>query len=118
MGRRSDDLMSIASTITSKHIERIVIGLNELISNAQLESAIKSNIWGEFDDAIARLAEQTANHGRKLQLELHVRGNPSVELFDRIFVRFTESGDLKIVKTPYIWAGSLLRRPSFSKKNT
>ena len=118
MARRRDDLTSIASTITSKHIERIVIGLTEPVSDAQLESAIKSNTWGEFDDAIARLAEQTANHGRRLQLELHVRGNPSVELFDRIFVRFTESGDLKIVKASYIWAGSLLHRLSFSKKST
>lgn len=110
--------MSIASTITSKHIERIVIGLTEPVSDARLESAIESNIWGEFDDAIARLAEQTANYGRKLQLELHVRGNPSVELFDRIFVRFAESGDLKIVKTEYIWAGSPLYRLSFSNQST
>jgi hypothetical protein len=108
MGSPNQDLTGIVSSITSKYIQRIVIGFVEPVANADLRLVIKYGRWGKFDEAVTRLAEQTLNHGRKLQVELHVCGNPSVELFDSVLPRFLGSGDLEIVKTSYIWAGSTL----------
>ena len=105
--------MDIVSTITSKHIERIVIGIAEAITDARLQTVIESKKWDQFDEAITRLADQTSNNGRRLQLELHVCGNPSTELFNALLPRFVESGSLKIVKASYIWKGSVVL-PSLS----
>lgn len=79
---------------------------------------IESKIWDKFDDAITSLAEQTLNIGRRLQLELHVCGNPSTELFDFIFPRFIESGNLKVVNASYIAGkGLILYLPLPSKRD-
>lgn len=109
--------MSIVSSITSSHIQRITIGFVDQVTDAQLKSAVELKTWCKFDDAITLLAERTLNNGRKLQLELHVCGNPSTELFDLVLPGFVESGCLKVVKTSYIWKGSILYLPFLSKRN-
>lgn len=109
------DLTGIVLSITSKYIQRITIGFTEQVLDAELQLAIKSKIWETFDEAIARLAERTLNNGRRLQVELHVCGNPSTELFDLIFPRLVEGGCLKVVKTSYIWKGSIPCNLSLSK---
>lgn len=105
------DITAIVSTITSKYIERITIGFANLVTDERLQLVIASKIWEKFDDAIARLAERSLNNGRKLQLDFHVCGCPSVELFHQIVPRFVKTGRLEVVKTSYIWAGSTLHRP-------
>lgn len=87
-------------------------------TDIRLRSTIESKAWEKFDNAITRLAEQTLNSGRRLQLELHVCGNPSTELFGLVFPRFAESGNLKIVKTPYIAGkGLIFYLPLLSKRD-
>lgn len=105
----TNDLMCVVSSITSKYIQRITVGFVEKDRNddEDLRAVIKSKTWEKFDEAIARLAEQTSNEGRRLQVELHVCGNLSTDLFNLLFPRFVESGCLKIVKTSYIWKGSI-----------
>jgi len=105
------DLTNIVSSITSKFIRRITIGFQVPVVDTQLQSAIESKTWEKFDNSIARLAEQTLNSGRRLQLELHVSGNPSMGLFDLVFPGFVESGDLTVVKTSYIGKGLILSLP-------
>jgi len=100
------DLTGIVSSITSKHIQRISIGFVDPVVDTRLQSAIESKVWDEFDEAITRLAERTLNNGWRVQLDLHVCGNPSTDLFDLLFPRFVGSGRLKVVKTSYIWTGS------------
>lgn len=113
----SDEPTSIVSSITSKHIQRIVIGFTEPVSDAILRDDNTSKAWGKFDHAITRLAERTLDNGRRLQLELHACGNPSVVLFERILPRFAETGNLKVVKTSYIWTGSILYRLTSSNRS-
>lgn len=105
------DLTSIVSSIASKYIRRITIGFQVPVVDTQLQSAIESKTWEKFDVAITRLAERTLNSGRRLQLELRVSGNPSMELFDLVFPGFVEGGDLTVVKTPYIGKSLILSLP-------
>ena len=111
------DLTDIVSTVTSRYIQRIALGFVEPATDARLQSAIESKAWKEFDEAITRLADQALNNGRRLQLELHVCGNPSVELFNSMLPLFAEneSGCLKVVKTSYIGKGSIPHPLPWSK---
>jgi len=111
------DLTGIVSSITSKYIQRIVIGFVDPVDDTRLQSAIESGTWEGFDEAITQLAEQTSIDGWRVQLELHVCGNPSTGLFDLVFPRFVESGRLKVVKTSYIWTGSVLHLLLLSKRD-
>jgi len=101
--------MAIFSTITSKHIRQITIGFMNPVTDTQLVSMVEHKTWEKFDEAIARLAEQTSNNGRKLQLELHVCGDASIGSFNFLFPRFVESGRFMVVKASYIWNGSISR---------
>jgi hypothetical protein len=65
---------NIVSSIASTNLHWITIGFVDPVTDTQLESAIESKDWEGFDEAISRLAEQASNHGRRLQLKLHVRG--------------------------------------------
>jgi len=101
-------LTGIVSSITSKYIQRITIGFVERISDEELQKVIKSKAWESFDEAIARLAERTLNNGRRLEFELHVCGNPTTRLFNRVFPRSAENGCLGVVRTSFIWKGPVL----------
>ena len=103
---RRHDIANMVSSINPRYIQRISIGFVDPVTDARLESAIESKTWERFDNAIALLAKQTLNDGRRLQLELHVCGSPSMGLFDLMFPRSMESGCLKVVRTSYIWKGS------------
>jgi hypothetical protein len=105
-----DDLTDVVSSMASKHIQRMTIGFVNRVTDARLRSEIASKTWGEFDDAITRLAEQTLNDGQRLRLELHFCGSPEVELFYLLFPGFIKIGHLEVVKAPYIWAGLTLPR--------
>ena len=109
------DIANMVSSINPRYIQRISIGFVNPVTDTQLESAIESKTWERFDNAIALLAEQTLNDGRRLQLELHVCGNPSTGLFDLMLPRFMESGCLRVVRTSYIGKGSDLRLPPIAK---
>lgn len=111
------NLLGIVSSITSRHIQRIVIGFRSPVTNAKLRFAVESGAFQKIDGAITRLAKQTLNHGRKLQLEFHVCGNPSIGLFDLIFPRFLESGCLKVTNSSYVSKGSILYLPLLSRRN-
>ena len=112
------DLVGIVSSITSRHIQRIIIGFMSPITDAQLRFAVGSKTWQEFDETIARLAEQTLSNGRELQFEFHVCGDPSIGLFDLILPRFIESGCLKVVKSSYISKHLILHLPLLSGEIT
>ena len=101
-------LTGIISGITSKHIRRITIGFVEPLSDPEIQNEIESKTWEKFDEAIARLAERTLDNGRRLELELHVCGNPTTGLFYRMFPRFAEIGRLGVEKTLFIWKGPIL----------
>ena len=107
--RPTQDIMAIFSTITSKHIRQITIGFMNPVTDTQLVSMVEHKTWEKFDEAIARLAEQTSNNGRKLQLKLHVCGDASIGSFNFLFPRFVESGRFMVVKASYIWNGSISR---------
>ena len=111
-----DDLTGVVSSIRSEHFQRIIIGFVNQVTDARLLSTIASKTWEKFDDAITRLAERTWNDGQRLRLELHVCGNPSVELFYFLFPGFVEIGHLEVFKTSYIWTGSTLRHLTLSKR--
>lgn len=118
MEHPTHDLTGIVSSISSIYIRRITIGFADPVTDARLESMAKSKTWEKFDDAITRLAERTLDTGRRLELELHVCGNPSTGLFDLVFPQFVESGCLKVVRASYIWKGSILRLLLWSKEVT
>jgi hypothetical protein len=99
------DIMGAVSSITSRYLQRITIGFEQLITNAELTSAIEYKSWRPFDEAIARLAERALENGRILQFELHVCGNPSAELFNLVFPGFVVWGFLKVVKALHIENG-------------
>ena len=70
MGRPGPDVMGVVSSITSGYFQRITIGFEQPITNAELTSAIEYKSWRAFDEAIARLAERALENGRILQFEL------------------------------------------------
>ena len=108
MRHPNKNLTGIVSSITSKHIQRITIGFVEQISDQQLQKVVMWGTWEKFDEAIALLAERALNNGRRLELELHVCGNPTAGWFKQIFPRFAENGCLVVVWTSFIWKGPIL----------
>ena len=88
MERPGRAFTNIVSSIASTHLHRITIRFVQPVTDTQLEFAIKSKDWEGFDEAISRLAEQASNHGRRLQLKLHARGDFSTELINSVFPGF------------------------------
>lgn len=101
------DLVSVVSSITSKHIRRITTGLVIPVTDTTLRFAIESKAWAEFDDAITLLAERTLNHGHELLLEFHFCGSPESDAVYSLFPRFVMSGRLEVIKSAYVWTGSV-----------
>lgn len=107
------DPTGIVSSVTSKYFQRTTIAFVRMVTDNGLQAAIENRTWVKFDEVIARLAEQTLNNGRGLQLGLHVCGDHTTALFDLMLPRFAESGSLKVVRSSYIWI-CLILPPPFS----